>query len=185
MDSRADGVTLERLRDYLCLLARQARPRLPAKIDLSGVVQQTLLEAAQALGQLRARDEAQKAAWLRKILANNLADEIRKLGTGKRDLARERSLQAAVEESSARLEAWLAAEQSSPSHQAMRHEQLLRVTEALAALPEKQRTVVELHHLNGWPLAEVAGHLGCSKSAVAGLLHRGLDKLRQLLHDDS
>jgi DNA-directed RNA polymerase specialized sigma24 family protein len=40
---------------------------------------------------------------------------------------------------------------------------------------------VELHYLRGWRLEEIAGHLGRGKSAVAGLLHRGLDKLRKFL----
>jgi RNA polymerase sigma-70 factor (ECF subfamily) len=183
-DTVEPGHALERFRDYLGLLARtQVDARLRAKIDLSGVVQQTLLEAHQGLGQLRGRDEAQVAAWLRNILANNLADEMRKLGTGKRDLGRECTLEAAAD-SSARLAARLAADQSSPSARAIRQEETLRLARALAALPENQRRAVELHHLQGRTLAEVAAELGSSKPAVAGLLHRGLQKLRALLDDE-
>src|SRR5262249_47685812 len=103
---------LERFREFLSLLARlQLDPRLQGKVDLSGVVQQTLLEAHLAFEQLRGWDESQRAAWLRKALAHNLTDEVRKLRTAGRDVAREQPLEAALERSSARLEAWLAADQ--------------------------------------------------------------------------
>jgi RNA polymerase sigma-70 factor (ECF subfamily) len=172
----------QEFRDYLTLLARlQVDPRLQGKLDLSGVVQQTLLEAHQAAGQLERMSEDEKAAWLRRALANNLADAIRKLRAGKRDAARERSLEEALEESSARLEVWLASEQSSPSEQAMRQEQALRLAAALARLPENQRRAVELRHLRGLSLAETAAALGCSKAAAVGLLNRGVRKLRELL----
>jgi RNA polymerase sigma-70 factor, ECF subfamily len=98
-------------------------------------------------------------------------------------VARERSLEAALADSSSRLEAWLAADQSSPSQHALREEQLLRMAKALAALPETQRQAVELHHLRGWSLDEIARHLGTSKPAVAGLLHRGMKSLRQRLDE--
>jgi RNA polymerase sigma-70 factor (ECF subfamily) len=177
---------LERFRAYLALLARlQVDDRLQGKIDLSGVVQQTLLEAHQAGDQLAGRSEAEVAAWLRQALANNLADEVRRLGADKRNVTRERSLQAALEQSSARLEAWLVAEQSSPSDLLIRQEQALRLAVALASLPENQRRAVELRHLKGRSLAEVAAALGCSKSAVVGLLHRGVHKLREQLTEDS
>jgi RNA polymerase sigma-70 factor (subfamily 1) len=173
---------LQRYRDYLHLLARlQVNPRLQGKIDLSGVVQQTLLEAHQALEQLHGRSEEEKAAWLRRALANNLADEVRRLTRGKRNVGREQSLEAALEESSAKLEAWLAAEQSSPSRQAVRNEQLLRLSDALARLPEDQRQVIELHRLKGWSLTQVAEGMARTKTAVAKLLYRGLDKLHSLL----
>jgi RNA polymerase sigma-70 factor (ECF subfamily) len=179
------GQSLERYRDYLRLLARlQLAPQLQGKLDLSGVVQQTLLEATQALAQCRGEGHGQRAAWLRRILARNLTDEVRKLRADKRDPARERSLDEALEQSSARLDAWLVADQSSPSEQAHRKEQGVILAAALARLPDQQRQAVELHHLQGWSLAAVAQHLGCSKEAVAGLLHRGLRKLRELIPDE-
>jgi RNA polymerase sigma-70 factor (ECF subfamily) len=183
-DPKTDGhgPTLERFREYLSLLARlQLDPRLQGKVDLSGVVQQTLLEAHQAMHLLERMNAEQQAAWLRKALANNLTDEVRKLGTAMRDVGRERSLEAALEQSSSRLETWLAAEQSSPERQAVRNEQLLRLAEALAQLPDDQRRAVELHHLRGYPVAEVARELGRSDGAAGALLVRGLKRLRQLL----
>ena len=108
------------------------------------------------------------AGWLRSILSHNLADVLRKLTASKRDFRREWSLEAALDQSASRVEQWLAAEQSSPSGRAIRQEELLRMAEALAALPEGQRRAIELHHLQGRPLAEIADELGTTKSAVAG-----------------
>ena len=178
------GALLEAFRDYLTLLARlQLAPERRGKIDLSGVVQQTLLDAHRAMDQLCRMTAEQQAAWLRKALACNLADEARKLGTAMRDVTRERSLDQAVEESSARLEAWLATDESSPSEQAIRNEQLLRLAQALAQLPEDQRMAIEAHHLRGLPVAEVARELDRSEGAAGALLARGLKKLRTYLRE--
>ena len=187
MDLDLDGAAtlLERYRKYLALLARlQLDRRLQGKVDLSGVVQQTLLEAYRMLPRFHAKTQQDMAAWLRRILANNLADEVRKLGTAKRNARRERSLEAALEESSARLGAWLAAEQSTPSQQAQREEQALRVADALASLPDAQREALELQHWHGWSVAQIAEHMGKSRSAVAGLIKRGLEHLRRTMHDE-
>jgi RNA polymerase sigma-70 factor (ECF subfamily) len=178
------GGELERFRAYLSLLARmQLDPGLQGKIDLSGVVQETLLEAHQAMDQLRSWDEPRQLAWLRRALANNLTDEVRKLGTAGRDVARECSLEA-LEQSSVRLEAWLASEDSSPPERAIRNEQLLRLAQALEHLPDAQRQAVELHHLQGRPLTEVAETLQRSKGAVATLLFRGMTRLRKEMGGD-
>ena len=64
----------ERFRGFLLVMARvQADPRLKGKLDLSGVVQQTLLEAHQAGAQMADANDHQKAGWLKRALANNLA----------------------------------------------------------------------------------------------------------------
>src|SRR5262249_13625143 len=128
------------------------------------------------------RTEAELAAWLRSILANNLAEAARRFGADARDIARERSLEARLEESSARLEACLLADQSSPSQQVMRNEQLLYLARALAELPEDQRLAVELHHLKGFTVAEVGQQMDKTRAAVVGLLFRGLKALRQQLN---
>jgi RNA polymerase sigma-70 factor (ECF subfamily) len=183
----ADAVArpdLERYRAYLHVLARlHLDPRLRGKLDTSDVVQQSLLQAHQALGQFRGQTEGELAAWLRQILARCLGNALRDFGRGKRDIGRERSLEAALDASSARLAAWLAADESSPSQKAVRQEEAVRLAEALASLPEAQREALILQHWQGWSLAEIGEHLGRTPAAVAGLIKRGLKQLRQMLRE--
>jgi RNA polymerase sigma-70 factor (ECF subfamily) len=182
--SNAGAWTLERYAEYLRLLARlQIDGRLRAKLDADDVVQTALLKAHQNLHQFRGGSEAELIGWLRTILANALAAALRQYATEGRDLGRERSLEARLEESSARLENWLAADQTSPSQQVMRQEDTLRLAAALARLPDDQRRVVELHHLKNRTVAEVAEEVGRTKPAVVGLLFRGLKRLRELLQE--
>jgi hypothetical protein len=96
------------------------------------IVQETCLKATQNLGQYRVPSEAELAGWLRRILTNTLADAVRKLQGAKRDVDLERSLEASLTQSSARLEALLASSPTSPSEQVLRHEQLLQLSAALA-----------------------------------------------------
>jgi RNA polymerase sigma-70 factor, ECF subfamily len=175
---------LNKYRAYLGVLARlQLGRRLRGKLEASDLVQQTLLQAHAARDGFRGTTEAERVAWLRQILARNLAHAVRDLGRARRDFRREQPLEAAVDESSARLAEWLAAEQSSPSQKAERHEQAVRVAAAVAELPEAQREALILHYWQGLTLAEIAEELGRSPAAVAGLLHRGLKHLRGLYGD--
>jgi RNA polymerase sigma-70 factor (ECF subfamily) len=174
---------LERFRSYLLLLARvQLDARLRSKVDPSDVVQQTLLDA-HAHRQQFTGDEPGLIAWLQQSLSHNLIDALRAWRRAKRDVRREQSLDAAVAQSSARLAGLLAADGSSPSRGAERHEQAVRLAESLTQLAESQREAIVLHHLQGWTLKEVARQLDRSEPAVAGLLHRGLRRLRELLRD--
>ncbi len=184
VDDINDARALEAHRDYLHLLARiELDPRLRARVDPSDIVQQTMLQAHQARDQFRGITEEQRGAWLRQILARNLAMAVRDHGRDKRDVARERSIQQAIDHSSARIEAWLAADQSAPSVRAERNEQVLRLAGALARLPEAQRDALSLHFLQGLALAEVGKCLGRSQASAVGLIQRGLKRLRALLEE--
>jgi RNA polymerase sigma-70 factor, ECF subfamily len=178
--------TLARFRPYLRFLAEvQLHPRWQSKLDASDLVQQTLLEAHAGLGGFRGQTEAELAGWLRAILAHRLQNALRDLLRGRRDARRERSLQEELQASSARLEAWLADERSSPSEQAQRGERARRLAEALEQLPQAQRQAVVLQYWHGWTLRQIADHLGRTPPAVAGLLQRGLRQLRSLMQESA
>src|SRR5271166_1734349 len=175
--------SLESYREYLRLLARMNMdPLLQARIDPSDLVQQTLLKAHEKQDQFRGKSDAERAAWLRTILANQMADALRKFR--RQQGARERSIEEALAESSARLDAWLAADRSSPSQKLDDRERLLEMADAMAKLPEDQRTALELRHLQGLSVPAAAERMGRTPASVASLLYRGMKTLRERLNED-
>lgn len=179
-ESTSQRPELECFRSYVGLLARSFwNPRLQGKLDASDVVQQTLMQAWQRRDDFHGETNAEFRAWLRRILTNCLADVARRFGRDKRTISKERSLDAAVTESSSRLEAWLDDARSSPQVRVERDEQLVQLAIALEALPESQQEAITLHHLHGLSIAEISQLIDRSPAAVAGLLKRGLRGLRE------
>jgi RNA polymerase sigma-70 factor (ECF subfamily) len=177
-----NGHALDPFRSYLYLLARtHLGPTIQQDIDASDLVQQTLMDAHANKDQFRGQSDAQRAAWLRQILSHNLADALRHQHRAKRDVSRQRSLEADIDESFCQAQSWLEARQSSPSQHAMKEEDLLRLADALVELPDVQRDAVVLRHLQGLSLAEVSRELRRTEAAVAGLVYRGLNNLKKLL----
>ena len=172
---------LEQFRDYLRLLARlSVDERLRAKLDPSDVVQQTMLEAHRAMPGFTGETDAEMAGWLRQILARNLADQLRHFTRAKRHVGNERSLEASMALSTRRIDVWLAPD-SSPSQTLIRSDEVLSLADSLARLPRDQRQAVEQHYLAELPSAEIARRMDRSEAAVAGLLRRGLKRLRELM----
>jgi RNA polymerase sigma-70 factor (ECF subfamily) len=188
MGIEANELRLEDYRGYLRALARiqlSARPWLTAKLDASDLAQQTLLRAHSTHEQFRGHTPAEMTAWLRQILARTLANELRAYGQAKRDIGAERSLEADLDASSCRLDAWLAADQSTPSERACKTEQAESLAVAIAALAPEQRDAVLLKHLENLSLAEIATRLDKSIAAVAGLLRRGLAHLGKSMNQEN
>ncbi len=185
MEGSTEFQPVEAYTEYLRLLARlQLAPQLRAKLNPSDVVQQTVLQAHTHRDQFRGRTEDEWVGWLRTILTNVLTTALRAYGRKARDVGREWSIDANLEASASRIEQWLAAEQSSPSQRASRHEQLVRLATALSQLPTDQREAVELHHLGGYTVAEVGEFMGRTRAAAMGLIFRGLQHLRELLGEE-
>jgi len=175
------GLELEHFRDYLRLLAQLQIPaRLRAKLDASDLVQITLLKAHQAEEDFRGQTRAERSAWLRQILARTIANALRDHARARRDVALERSLEEALNASSARLGDWLIAKGQAPSAAAERNEQVVELAGALARLPESQRQALVMHYCQGLSLAAISEALERTRPAVASLLRRGLKQLREL-----
>lgn len=178
----SNDVPLESYRDYLLVLARTRWGRwFKPKVDPSDLVQEALLKAHRKWGQFRGHTAAERRAWLRQILARTMADAWRKLD-------REKAIGDALSQSSSQLENFAACVDLSPSQKVQREEQLLRLAGALAQLSQDERTALELRFLQSppWSLGDIARHLNRpTAKAVAGLLSRGLSKLRSRLANEA
>ncbi len=182
-DPSERGRALLAFEPWLRLLARLGvEDRLRAKFDPSDVVQQTLLEACRDLEDFQGGTEAEFMAWLRKILAHVLAHEVRRYaGTQGRDVRREVSLDQSIDESARRLSESLVSPGTSPSIRASRHEEELRLAEALNRLPDDLQEVILLRNVENLPHEEVARRMNRSVGATRMLWVRALSRLRREL----
>ena len=184
------GRLLEMYRNYLAVLARlQIGRRLQGKADPADLVQETFLRAHRDFASFRGHSEGEFVNWLRRILATNLAQLVRRyLGTKRRDLRLERELAVELDQSSRLLDGGLVAPRkspSSPSRHAIRREEAVRLADALGQLPEHYREVMVLHHLEGLTLSEVARRMQRTDDSVEKLWARGLIQLRRILGGES
>jgi len=186
-DGSATGKLLERYSRYLTLLARlQIGRRLRGKVDPADIVQETFLEATRQMHNFRGNSEGELLAWLRRILAGQMALTLRRyLGTRGRDVKLERELAVQLDQSSVMLDRGLVASYSTPSQHAAKREQSVLLAEALGRLPEDYREVIILRHLEGMPFAEVAEAMNRSQDSVQKLWVRALANLRHLLGEGS
>ena len=166
---------------WLKLLARlEIDSRFHGKFSASDAVQQTMMEAWRDWNAFRGSEHAQRLAWLRKILAHQLAHLARRYaGAQKRDVSREVSLEHSLTQSSVRLENMLAADLTSPSNALIAREREVMVAQVLDRLPEEYREVIVLRNLENRGYAEIAAHMQRSEGAVRMLWVRALERLRK------
>ncbi len=174
-----------RHRDRLVMLARlHLHGRIQHKLDPSDLVQQTFLEAHKNRDAFRGKDDAERLAWLKRILLTNILNAFRELRCAKRDVARECSLDRLLDDSSACIEAYLAADDSSVDQRALKAERIHRTAAALLRLPRDQREVISLRYIEGLSLKEIAERTHRTPASAAGLLKRGLQRVRSWLPDE-
>ena len=152
--------------------------RLAGRIDASDVVQQTCLSAIKRFTEFEGDCGDDLAGWLYRIHERNLIDAARHhLEAQRRTVIKE-----AGEDENNRAEPF---ELTSPSQRIMRGEQAAKLSRAISQLPLEQAQAIRLKHLDCWSLKEVASHMKKTERAVAGLLQRGLETLRDRLTLDS
>jgi RNA polymerase sigma-70 factor (ECF subfamily) len=188
-DNEALGDLLLRYRGYLLMLAhRYLSDQLRRRIDPSDIVQVTFLEAKRDLSAFRGETPAEFAGWLRGMLKNNIASALsHHVMTQKRSTKKEVHANADAGDSGSHNN-WIAqlpGGKTSPSGIAVREEAVMAMMDALHQLPETQAEAIRLRYMEGLPLKEIVERMGKSDTAVAGLLKRGLQKLRILLDTGS
>jgi RNA polymerase sigma-70 factor (ECF subfamily) len=186
-DAAARGRLLDAYRGYLTFLARvQLGRRLQGKVEPSDLVQEAFLEAHRDFDGFRGTTAAELLAWLRQVLAHNLANQVRRYQkTRRRDVRLERQLAAELEQSSQALERGLAAAQVTPSQLAEGREQAVRLAEALEQLPPDYREVLLLRHFEGLSFPDVARRLRRSVDSVKNVWARALARLRPLMQEEA
>jgi len=176
--SALDGL-IARFRRYLYRLAwDQLASDIHHRVDPSDVVQESCLEFYRDFHTFRGAEEAELQAWLKRLVQRNVSNTIRQhVHVAKRSIRSEQSL-AGTSDTSRPLEQRFPAEQSSPSKRARHVESMQLLENALDSLPRDQGEAIRLRYIQGWSLARLALHFDRSEMAVAGLLKRGLQTLR-------
>ncbi|MGI6414198.1 MAG: sigma-70 family RNA polymerase sigma factor [Thermoguttaceae bacterium] len=185
-DAECRDRLFELCRSYLGFAARaQVESWLRVKVDASDLVQQTLLEAHRDFDRFDGASEQEWLAWLRKILAHNVSDFIRRYrGTAKRQVRREVPFRDPGASGPAAGAPEPAAPDRTPSQQLALVDDQLRVTAALAELAPDYQEVVVLRNLERLPFAEVAERMGRSRPAVQMLWMRAIRRLQEMLGEE-
>lgn len=168
---------------YLQLIAEESiGARLRRREGASDVVQRTLMEAVAAIKQCRGESEPEFTVWIHQILRRNPANLVRDNFAAKRDVRREQCFDPSDE--SATITWFLpAADQTTPDVKVTKAEAALNLACAIESLPEDQRLAIRMRHLEKAGIAAIAEAMDRTPAAVASLLRRGLQGLREQLKE--
>ncbi len=173
------GQVLEACRGYLLLVAqRELDPHLQAKGGASDLVQETLADAVRAFGHFQGDSPDDLRRWLRRHLLNNLVSFARRYrGAGKRKVGREVPL--GTGSSSADRGGGVAADEPSPSGQAMANEQAEAIQQALDRLPDDYRLVILLRYQEERSFDDIGRLMDLTLNAARKLWLRAVKRLQQ------
>lgn len=184
-DEAARQQLLERYRDYLRrMVAVRLDRRLAARVDASDVVQETLVEAARRLDDYLRERPIPFYGWLRQLAGERIVDTHRRhVSALRRSVTLEQRDLDLPDASADELVRRLFTADTSPSNHLMRQERHDRLKGALASLPQRDREVLVMRHLEQLSTAEIAAMLEISEPAVKSRLLRALIRMREQMGD--
>ncbi len=141
--------------------------------DADEVVQDAFIKVFQHIEQYR--NELPFDVWFTRILVNSALDRL------KARARQQRWISHSTDEDHGRPVEHVAAREASNERRLLAKERWARVTEAVAGLPDRQRLVFTLCHLDERSPAEISAATGMSQATVRVHLFRALRKLRGVL----
>lgn len=201
--SQPDPVLVERVksgdREALAAYIAQCTPQLLSfiekrmsdglrrKVEPVDVLQEVTVSALNALGDVEWGDR-EPFGWLCQQAERRIIDSHRHhFGAQKRAAGREVDIAGRRSEGGdgGGLADLIAASLTSPSAAMSRQQKEHHMLAALQALPDDARTALRLRYVEGLPSKEIAEQLGKSDGAVRVLLTRSLQKLQEILGQNS
>lgn len=161
--------------------ARKKLARFP-EVDPSDVVQETALDLYRNPKRPASNDTEGLGRFLNRILLCNVVDAVRRASFRRSPRPLDNHRPILLGEDSASPQP--ADDATSPSGKIAKEEMSEQLQRAIADLPPKQRDVIRLRFFENRTLRETAEHLGMSERAAAGLLYRGVTRLRDKLATD-
>jgi len=164
------------------LSRRRLGPKLRRKEDPDDLAQTTFREATRDFNRYEYRGEQSLLRWLMMILRNKIRDKAEYYSAGKRDMMRERSVEAErPDDSGGRLAYDPPSEELSVTRQVQREEEFSILREAMKDLSDDHRSAIALVFFRGMTLREAGQRMGGrSEDAVRMLLRRAEGKMREL-----
>lgn len=162
-------------------LAGKIPRRWQAVLSIEDVMQETYIDALLDVAHFEPRGAGSFAAWLTTLARRNLLDALRMLEAEKRGKRRRVAQPRLGDESVGALYAQIVCSNGTPSREAARNEAGSCLLRAIAQLPDKYRTVIEMYDLEQRPVNDVARALGRSPGAVFMLRSRAHRQLSTLM----
>jgi RNA polymerase sigma-70 factor (ECF subfamily) len=177
--SEALGALLQGCRRYLLAMANEALDSdLRPKVAASDLVQDSFVEVQRDFAAFKGTTEQELFGWLRAILANRLANTVRRYrNTAKSSVARETAIELLPHEALLRLR-----DDSSPSDLVIADDEARRVQAALARVPEPLREVLVWRTWEHRSFADIGGTLDKSADAARKMWGRAVRRLAEELH---